>query len=182
MMANMRYAIHKKVMAEYQPSPRAHAPTSNVIAPRAIHQNRKSRRSRLTKWPVMVLQAGSDCVSEASLTIENRGQQAERQLVATADQEHMVGVGVEPFRQIGGEHNRRAAGSLALLEQAEKRASAEDVERGGDLVRDDQLRPRGQRSDNLNPSGLSRRHRADPGIVWHTEPAHERSLLVPVVA
>jgi len=42
--------------------------------------------------------------------------------------------------------------------------------------------PRGQRPDDLNPPDLSGRHRADPGIVWHTEPAHERSLLVPVVA
>src|SRR5207244_1979783 len=108
--------------------------TSTVTAASATHQNRKSRRSRLTKWPVMVFEAGGHRVGEVGLTVEERGQQAERQLPATADQEDMVGVGVEPFGQIGGEQNRRATGPSPLLEQTEERPSPEDVERGGDLV------------------------------------------------
>jgi len=89
----------------------------------------------------MVFQAGGHRVREAGATIEERGPQAERQLLTAADQEHVVYVGVEPFRDIGREHNRRATGPLPLLEQAEKAPSPEDVEGGGDLVGNDEVGP-----------------------------------------
>jgi hypothetical protein len=68
--AKIRYAGHKKTITGGSANRMAHATTSTVAAAIATHQNRKSRRSRLMKWPVMVFEAGGHRVRETGPTVE----------------------------------------------------------------------------------------------------------------
>src|SRR2546427_6388603 len=134
-------------MARYPSEEAANAVATSVTAARPTHQGKKSRRSRLTKWPIIGFEAGGHRVREVGLTIDEFGQPAECQLLTAADEKYVVRVRVQAFRHIGGEHDRRATPSSPVLKEAQKRPSPEDVQQGGDLVGDDQLRPRREGSD-----------------------------------